>query len=189
MRKGQYLDRYNCEFEFIPNVLTSLYIDCKIDDFVMTHPIEWKKILRKKGYNYDFGVKNIVVEKDEKYSKKKKSKFIITFPTPKVTPECFYAILFINKNDYKYFTLELEFGSSDLYKEEGGVICGQSGQNHLNYGRRCKNDLKEFDKNVQDIFDGKPYDSSNDFKNFDFKSAAKLAGINEGNLEEECIIY
>ena len=171
MRKGQYLDRYNCEFEFIPNVLTSLYIDGKIDDFVMTHPMEWKKILRKKGFNYDFGVRNISVEKDEQNSKKNKSKFIITFPKPKITPECFYAILFINKKDYKYFTLELQFGTST---EDGiGIICGQSGQRHLNYGRMCKTDLDEFDKKVQDIIDGKPYDSTDEFKNFYLKKSAK----------------
>ena len=188
MKKGQYLDRYNCEFEFIPNVLTSLYISGKIDDFVMTHPIEWKKILRKRGYNYDFGVRNIVVEKDEKNSKKKTSKFIITFSKPKLAAECFYAILFINKNDYKYFTLELDFGNI-AFKDGGGIICGQKGEIHLNYGRRCKNDLDEFEKNVQDIIDAKPYDSSDKIKNFDLKEAGKLTGMSEENLEEECAIY
>ena len=152
--RGKYLDRYSCEFDFIPNVLSSLYLKGKIDDNVMTNPIEWKKILLKSGYRYDFGIKNISVEKIETDSKK--AKFVITFPKPKVIPECFYAILFFCDNGYKYYTLELDLGSSTIFKDGGGIICGQSGSLHLNYGRRCKDDLNEFQKKVQEIIDGKP---------------------------------
>ena len=91
-RNYKYLDRYTCEFDFIPNVLTSLYIKGKIDDYIMTHPIEWKKLLPKFGFGYDFGLRNMVVEKCQNESKR--SKFLITFPKPRITPECFYAILY-----------------------------------------------------------------------------------------------
>ena len=189
MSRGKYLNRYSCEFDFIPNVLTSLYIKGEIDDYVMTHPIKWKKILCKYGFRYDFGIRNIVVEKKEEPSKKQKAKFIITFPTPKVMPECFYAILYIGKDGYSYYTLESDVMDSILLKEPGGVICGQRGSTHLNYGRICKNDLDEFQKKVQDIIDRKPYDDTEDYKNFDYKEAAKLMGMNEEKLDEKCIIY
>ena len=186
MKRGKFLDRYSCEFDFIPNVLTSLYLNQKIDDYVMTHPNEWKKILLKYGFRYDFGIRNIYVEKSETSNK---NKFIITFPAPRCVPECFYAILLFDKSDYEYFTLELDLGSSTLFKEGGGIICGQKGSSHLNYGRRCKNDLNEFRKSVQDIIDGKPYDIREDFKNIDFKEGAKLVGMSEDDLKEECFIY
>ena len=189
MSKGKFLDRYSCEFDFIPNVLTSLYIKGEIDDYIMTHPMEWKKILSKYGFRYDFGIRNIVVEKKEEPSKKQKAKFIITFPTPKVMPECFYAILYIGKNGYNYYTLELDAIDCFLFKEPGGAICGQSGSSHLNYGRSCKQDLDEFQKKVQDIVDGKTYDRTEDYKNFDPKQACKLIGMSEDKINENCIIY
>ena len=187
MNRGKYLNRYSCEFDFIPNVLTSLYMKGNIDEYIMTHPIEWKKILLKSGFRYDFGIKNIRVEKGETNSKKEK--FLITFPKPKVTPECFYAILFIDKKSYNYYTLELDFGSSTIFKEGGGVICGQKGSAHLNYGRRCTDDLKQFEKCVQDIIDGKPDDGDDGFKNIDYKEAAKMVGMDEEKFKEECVIY
>ena len=148
-RDLNYLDRYTCEFDFIPNMLTSLYIKGKIDDYIMTHPIEWKKLLPIFGFGYDFGIRNISVE--EREEKPKSKKFIITFPKPKVTPNCFYAILYIGKGGYSYYTLELDIGSSVFFKNGGGVICGQTGSSHLNYGRRCREDLDEFRKRVKEI--------------------------------------
>ena len=168
MKKGRFFDRYSCEFDFIPNVLTSLYMDGKIDDYIMTHPKEWKKILSKSGFRYDFGIKNIAVEKSDD-APSKKAKFIITFPAPRVIPECFYAILYIGKSGYRYFTLELDIGSIIASKNGGGIICGQSGSTHLNYGKWCKPDKDEFQKKVQDIIDGKSDDNM--------------------NRDENCIIY
>ena len=63
MKRGRYFDRYSCEFDFIPNVLSSLYMNGDIDDYVMTHPIEWTQILSKKGFCYDIWIKNISVKK------------------------------------------------------------------------------------------------------------------------------
>ena len=185
--RGKFLNRYDCEFDFIPNVLTSLYIKGAIDDYVMTHPLEWKKILVKRGFRFDFGIKNIVVEQGETNSKKKK--FIFTFPKPNVVPECFYAILFIGEGEYKYYTLELDFGSGTVFKDGGGVVCGQNGSCHLNYGRRCKNDLNEFQQCIQDMIDGKPYDSTEEFKNMEYKEAAKMVGMTEDEFKEKCCIF
>ena len=187
MKRGKYFDRYSCEFDFIPNTLASLYMKKEIDDYVMTHPQEWKKLLSKSGFRYDFGIKNIKVEKGKTNSKK--AKFLITFPKPKAVPDCFFAILFIDHNGSKYYTLEYDIGSGTIFKDGGGIICGQSGNNHINYGRRCKNDLEEFEKSIQDMIDGKPYDDSQEYKNIDYKEASKLCGINEEEFKENCFIY
>ena len=119
----------------------------------------------------------------------KKEKFIITFPKPRITPECFYAILYLSSNGYKYYTLELDIGSSIIFKDGGGIICGQSGSSHLNYGRRCKDDKKEFEKAVQDIIDGKPFDIFQDYKNIDYKEASKQFGMTEEEFKEKCTIF
>ena len=195
--KRGYLDRYCCEFDFIPNILPSLYSKGEIDDEVMIHPDEWKKILIKKGVRSDFGINKIYVVKNEIDSEK--FKFVYTFPKPEKSPDCFYAVLYFeNKNNWKYYTLELDIGSSSVFKDGGGIICGQKGANHLNYGRRCKEDLDEFLKSVQDMIDGKPYDIREMYKNIDFNEAAKFGfddelykklGLNPDQVKENCIVY
>ena len=153
MEKRGFLDRYTCEFDFIPNVLTSLWKNGDIDSYIMTNPIEWKKILLKHGIKSDFGIEKIKVIEEE--INENKRKFIFIFPEPKVTPECFFALLFIdNEGNSNYFTLELDM-SSTLLNIGGGMICGQRRTNHLNYGRRCKSNLDDFQKSVQDIIEGK----------------------------------
>ena len=153
MYKNKNLDRYACEFDFIPNILTSLWKNGDIDNYIMTNPIEWKKILLKKGVKSDFGIEKIKVIEEE--INENKRKFIFIFPEPKVTPECFFALLFIdNEGNSNYFTLELDM-SSTLLNIGGGMICGEKGETHLNYGRRCKSNLDDFQKSVQDIIEGK----------------------------------
>ena len=170
--KSGHLNRYTCEFDFIPNILPEFYAKGEIDDYIMTHPIEWKVILLKKGVNSDSGMDEISVEKIENNSE---IRFIFTFPRPKTTPECFYALLVFDKNkDWKYFTLELDMGSSTVFKEGGGIICGQKGVDHINYGRRCKEDLNEFQKKVQDIIDKKPHNLFEDYQNIDLKKVEEL---------------
>ena len=147
--KSGFLNRYTCEFDFIPNILPDLYVKGEIDDYIMMHSIEWKVILLKKGVNSDFGMDEISIEKEEKDDE---VTFIYTFPRPKETPHCFYALLIFDKNKkWKYYTLELDYGSSTIFKEGGGLICGQKGFDHLNYGRRCREDLDEFRKMVKEI--------------------------------------
>ena len=153
MYKNKNLDRYACEFDFIPNILISLWKNGDIDSYIMTNPIEWKKILFKKGIISDFGIEKIKVIEEE--INENKRKFIFIFPEPKVTPECFFALLFIdNEGNSNYFTLELDM-SSTLLNIGGGMICGEKGETHLNYGRRCKSNLDDFQKSVQDIIEGK----------------------------------
>ena len=196
MYKSGYINRYCFEFDFLPNVLPPLYQKDEINDYIMTHPSEWKKILLKKGVCSDFGIDKIMVEKTEKADGE--IKFIFTFPEPKVSPECFFAMLIFDENkNWHYFTLELDFGSSSIFKDGGGIICGQHGLRHLNYSRRCKNDLDEFQKMVEEIRNGKPNDPKDMFKDFNFDEAAKL-GINEDffkkmgvtseQMKEQCII-
>ena len=46
--KSGHLDRYTCEFDFIANILPELFTKGEIDNYVMTHPTEWRNILLKK---------------------------------------------------------------------------------------------------------------------------------------------
>ena len=194
--KSGHINRYCFEFDFLPNVLPSLYQKGEIDDYIMTHPSEWKKILIKKGVRSDFGIDKILVDKTELSDND--IRFVFTFPKPKVSPECFYAILIFDKNkNSKYYTLELDFGSSSIFKDGGGIICGQSGPRHLNYGRRCRNDLDEFKKCIQDLIDGKAHDFRESFKDIDFNEIAKLGfdeefykkfGLSSEQVKEQCII-
>ena len=129
--------------------------------------IEWKVILLKKGVNSDFGMDEISVEKVESENE---TTFIFTFPRPKETPNCFYALLIFDKEKkWSYFTLELDYGSSTIFKEGGGIICGQKGVDHINYSRRCKEDLNEFKKKVKEIREKKPMKLDEDFLNIDVK--------------------
>ena len=89
-----FLDRYTCEFDFIPNILPEAYVKGEIDDYIMTHSIEWKVILLKKGVNSDFGMDEISVEKIEENDE---ITFIYTFPRPKETPHCFLFCLYLTK--------------------------------------------------------------------------------------------
>ena len=188
-RNLKYLDRYTGEIDFIPNVLTSLYMQGKIDDDFLMNPMQWKKILHKYGYGYDYGFRNIVVEKGEEDAKSKRKKFLMTFPKPNVVPECFYAILYIDRSGYDYYTLELDFGSGIIFKEGGGIICGQRGSSHLNYGRRCKDDLREFEKKVQEMIDGKPYDIKEIPEKIDYNALGKEIGMSAEEAKEKCYIF
>jgi len=181
--KNQHLDRYASEFDFIPNVLTSLWKNGDIDNYIMTHPIEWKKILKKRNINSDFGIEKISVVEEE--INDDKIKFIFTFPEPKISPECYYAILFIdNEGNSKYFTLELDM-MSILQNVGGGMICGENGDKHINYGRRCRNNLKDFEKKVQDILDGKNEQIEMDIDNLHKIILNNKNGINK----EDCNIF
>ena len=165
-----YINRYTFEFDFLPNVLPPLYKNGKIDDYVMTHPSEWKKILLKKGVRSDFGIDKLKVEKEE--LKDDCKQFIYTFPKPEDTPECYYAITLFDKNkDWKYYTLELDYATKLIFKDiGGGIVCGQKGEIHLNYGSWCKDNLEEFKKAVQDIINGKHPELGHVLGSFDGKN-------------------
>ena len=184
-----YLNRYTFEFDFLPNVLPSLYKDGKIDDYVMTHPSEWEKILLKKGVSSDFGMDKVSIEKEELSDGS--IKFTYTFPKPKNTPECFFAItLFDKKKESKYYTLELDYASKIIFKEGGGIVCGQKGEVHLNYGVWCTNNLDKFKRAVQDILDGKSPAPGHFFGSFDGKNNQReVVGLNPEQLNGECIFF
>ena len=170
--KSGFLDRYTCEFDFIPNILPEAYLKGEIDDYIMTHPIEWKILLLKKGVNSDWGMDEISVEKVEQNGE---ITFVYIFPRPTETPNCFYALLIIDKDKkYNYYTLELDYGSSTIFKDGGGTICGQKGFDHINYSRRCKEDLNEFKKKIQDLRDHKPTTLAEDYGNVDFKKLQEM---------------
>ena len=184
--RSRHIDRYTFEFNFLPTVLPNLYKEGKIDDYVMTHPSEWKKILIKKGVRSDFGIDKVSVEKLELDDGR--IKFIFTLPKPKETPDCFFTMIVFEKDkNWKYYTLELDYGSSTVFKDGGGIVCGQEGGYHLNYGRRCKNDLDEFHKNVQEIIDGKPL-INDGFNNIDVEEFKKRFGVTPDQMKEQCII-
>ena len=170
--KSGHLDRYTCEFDFIPNILPDFYVKGEIDDYIMTHPIEWKMILLKKGVNSDWGMDEISVERVDQNDE---TIFIYIFPRPTETPHCFYALLIFDKDKkWNYYTLELDFGSSTIFKEGGGTICGQKGFDHINYTRRCKEDLDEFIKKVKEIRQNKPVNIAESFGNVDLKKMEEM---------------
>ena len=184
-----YINRYTFEFDFLPNVLPSLYKNGNIDDYVMTRPSEWKKILLKKGVNSDFGIDKLSVEKEELSDGG--IKFVYTFPKPEETPECFYAIIHFDKNkDWKYYTLELDYTSKLMFKNGGGLVCGQKGEMHLNYGRWCQDNLDKFKEAVQDILDGKSPLPGHFIGSFDGKNNQReVVGLNPANANGQCILF
>ena len=184
-----YINRYTFEFDFLPNVLPSLYKNGSIDDYVMTHPSEWKKILIKKGVRSDFGIDKILVEKEELNDGG--LKFIYIFPKPEETPECYYAItLFDKKKEWKYYTLELDYASKIIFKDGGGIVCGQEGKMHLNYGRWCNDNLDKFKEVVQAIHDGKTPDPGLLLGSFDGKNNQReIVGLNPAQLNGQCIVF
>ena len=184
-----YLNRYTFEFDFLPNVLPPLYKNGNIDDYVMTHPSEWKKILLKKGVRSDFGIDRLSVEKEELDDGS--IRFVYTFPKPEDTPECFYAItLFDKKKDWKYYTLELDYASKLMFKEGAGIVCGQKDEMHLNYGRWCSDNLDKFKEAVQDIIDGKSSGPGLFLGSFDGKdNKREVVNLNPEQLNNECIIF
>ena len=194
-----YMNRYTCEFDFLPNVLPPLYKEGKIDDYVMTHPSEWKKILLKKGVRSDFGIDKLIIEKEE--SKDDNIKFVYIFPKPEDTPECFYAItIFDKKKDWKYYTLELDYASNLLFKDgKGGAVCGQKAEMHLNYGKFCPADLGKFKETIQDLQDGKSNGPGLFLGSFDGKNNQRQVvglnpeqfngGLNPEQLNGQCILF
>ena len=179
-----YINRYTFEFDFLPNVLPPLYKKGEINDYDMTHPSEWKKVLLKKGVRSDFGIDKMSVEKKELDNGN--IQFIYTFPKPEYTPECYFAILHFDKNkDWKYYTLELDYLNIFL-KKSGGIVCGQKDEVHLNYGAHCKDDLEEFQKLVQNIIDGKP---NHIFASYDGEKEREVVNLTPEKLKEECFIF
>ena len=102
--KSGHLNRYTCEFDVLPNILPELYAKGVIDNYEMTHPSEWRNILKEKGIKSDFGIDEITVEEEVKDGE---TRFIYTFPEPLVVPNCYFSILVFDKNkEWRYFTLE-----------------------------------------------------------------------------------
>ena len=122
----------------------------------MTHPIEWKVVLLKKGVNSDWGMDEISVERVDQNDE---TIFIYIFPRPTETPHCFYALLIFDKDKkWNYYTLELDFGSSTIFKEGGGTIC----------------DFYEFIKKVKEIRQNKPVNIAESFGNVDLKKMEEM---------------
>ena len=199
--KSGFLDRYTCEFDVIPNILPSLYVKGEIDDIAMTHPTEWRNILVKKGITSDFGIDEILVEKEAKNGE---IRFVFLFPEPKIAPNCYYSILVIDKNkEWRYFTLEKDkilFPCTDILIDSLALVCGQKGYNHLYYSRWCnKDDLVDFKRHVQEILDNKPYNRYEEgVKFFDKDKIAKMQAeiklcelfcLEDEYYKENCFIF
>ena len=193
--KSGHLDRYTCEFDFIANILPELFTKGEIDNYVMTHPTEWRNILLKKKILSDFGIDEISVKTEEKDGE---IRFIYIFPEPKVAPNCYYSILVIDKKkEWSYFTLEKDnniFPSVDILIDSLALVCGQKGYKHIFYSRWCNNyDLDEFKMHVQEILDNKPYDRYKEGVKFldPSKIAKKLVemDLENDNYNDDCSIF
>ena len=156
--KSGHLNRYTCEFDVLPNILPELYAKGVIDNYEMTHPSEWRNILKEKGIKSDFGIDEITVEEEVKDGE---TRFIYTFPEPLVAPNCYFSILVFDKNkDWRYFTLEKDnkfYPCPDVLIDNLALVCGQKGYEHEHYSRWCTLELDDFKRHVQEIIDNKPY--------------------------------
>lgn len=147
----EHLQRHECEFKFIPNLLPVLYSGGIVTDETMTNPSTWRKFLNPMIHIDPSFFDELSVEKKE--CQNGLIKFIVTFPKPKVGTECFFAILYFDEEKQSsYFTLELELGKDFGTTEESGLICGQEGSQHLNFNKVCKVDKEEFENAVKEIY-------------------------------------
>ena len=198
--KSGHLNRYTCEFDVLPNILPELYIKGEIDDYGMTHPAEWRKILVTKGINSDFGIDEISVKKEEKDGE---IRFVYIFPEPKIAPHCYYSILVIDKTkEWRYFTLEKDIKLipyPDILIDSLALVCGQKGYEHKFYSRWCTFELDDFKRHVQEIIDNKPYDEYEEGLKFLDKNKlikmkvemelSQLLGLEDEYLKKKCSIF
>ena len=150
----EHIQRHQCEFQFIPNMLPVLYSQGIINDSVLENPSSWKNYLGP-GSKIDpnFLDKLSVTKKELNNGIKK---YVITFPPPKVGTECYFAILYFDeKKNSDYYTLELEMGNDFGTQEGSGLICGQKGSQHLNFRRICKANLDDFEKCIEKFYQAK----------------------------------
>ena len=147
----EHQQRHQFEFQFLPNMLPVLYFNAILSEDDMTKPASWQKYFGPQFQIDQAYLEHITVTKKELNNGG--NKFLITFPTPKVGTECFFAILYFDKEkNSKYFTLELELGKDFGSGEGNGLVCGQEGKKHLNYSRVCKANLDDFEKCVQEYY-------------------------------------
>ena len=147
----EHLQRHQFEFQFLPNLLPVLYSQGIINDEQMVNPPTWKNYSGPNvQINSEFLDKISVIKKDLKNNVKK---FMFTFPEPKVGTECYFAILYFDENkNWEYYTLELELGNDFGSQDGSGLICGQKGSKHLNFGRVCKANLEDFEKCIAQFY-------------------------------------
>ena len=147
----EHLQRNECEFKFIPNLLPVLYSGGIVTDEIMINPSSWRIFLNPMTHIDPLFFDELSVEKKE--LENGIIKFIITFPKPKVGTECFFAILYFDEEKRSnYFTLELELGNDFGSTEGSGLICGQDGSKHLNFNRVCKANKEDFENAVKEIY-------------------------------------
>ena len=198
--KSGHLNRYTWEFDVLPNILPELYAKGVIDNYEMTHPSEWRNILKEKGIKSDFGIDEITVEEEVKDGE---TRFIYTFPEPLVAPNCYFSILVFDKNkEWRYFTLEKDtkiFPCPDVLTDNLALVCGQNGYEHVNYSRWSNLELDDFKRNVQEIIDNKPYNRYEEgikfldpYKILEFKIKMEVyeaLGLEDEFKKDNCSIF
>ena len=143
--------RHQIEFFFIPNIIADLYAKRVINDDIMMNPTLWKNYEQSPIIIDSRFLEKISIQKIN--LKSGDTKFILTFPQPKYGNECFFAILYFDKNKRSYyFTLEMEFGNDLGCPEGSGLVCGQQGFKHLNFYTICKANLEDFQNVVSRLY-------------------------------------
>ena len=151
LKNTEHHQRNFIEFTFIPNFIADLFSIGIIDDNIMLNPSTWKYYFENSEiinarFLEKISVKMINLKNGE-------IKFILIFPPPKYGNECFYAILYFDEFlRPDYYTLELELGNDFDCPEGYGLVCGQKGNDHLNFYSICKVDLEEFQNIVEKLY-------------------------------------
>ena len=148
---NEHIRRHQIEFFFIPNIIADLYSKKKINDDIIMNPSSWKKYEPSPGMIDPRFLENISIQK--KNLNNEVTKFILIFPQPKYGTECFFAILYFDKNkESSYYTLELELGNDFGSPEGSGLVCGQKGDQHINYNTICRANLEDFQNIAKQLY-------------------------------------
>ena len=140
-------DLYDLQFKIIPKIC-ALYEDAiKIfDNFDDTKVIN--KDFMKRYFPDDY-LEWEYYKFEKKVLPNNAIEYIYDYGEPPRFPLCRFAIFYVDRaqNIFKYITLE----KTIIFAQYPYMVCGQRGEQHLNYQFECSPQLETFEKMVQNI--------------------------------------
>ena len=144
-------DLYDLQFKIIPKICT-LYEDA----IKIFETFDDLKVINKKFMKRYFPDDYLEWD-DYKFEKKvlpnNAIEYIYDYGEPPRFPLCRFAIFYVDRaqNIFKYFTLE----KTIMFRDYPYMLCGQKGEQHLNYMYECPAQFEVFEKMVQNIIEKK----------------------------------